>query len=258
MGERIRQWRKRRRLTQIELATDAGISCRHLSFIESGRARPSREMVVRLAAQLDVPRLERDDMLLAAGFAPVEPAGFLLDPGGSDVLRAISLVLEGHEPNPALALDRAWNLIAANCMFAPLVSDVAPFLLEPPVNVLRLTLHPQGLAPRIRNFAEWRSHLLRRLREEVETTGDPMLERLEAEVLAYPHEGHPWSGPAPCIFVPLELATPSGPLCLLTTTTLFGTPIGLRLAEIAIEVILPADRATAKRLLKIRNSLGGA
>ncbi|MGK9231425.1 helix-turn-helix transcriptional regulator [Inquilinus limosus] len=253
-GDHLRDWRRRRRLSQLDLACEADISTRHLSFIETGRARPSREMVLHLAERLDVPLRERNTLLVAAGFAPAYPVRPLDDPALALARRAVERVIEAHAPNPALAVDRHWHLVAANAAVAPLMAGAAAALLQPPVNVLRLSLHPDGLAPRIANLPEWRSHLLERLRRQVEATADPVLVELLAELQAYPA---PTKGVAamappeeahPDIVVPLRLATESGVLSFLSTTTVFGTPVDVTLSELAVEAFFPADAATAEAL----------
>ncbi|MFO1061988.1 MAG: hypothetical protein U1E53_34080 [Dongiaceae bacterium] len=167
-------------------------------------------------------------------------------------------MLKGHEPCPALAVDRHWTLLSANAAVAPLLGGVAPRLLAPPVNVLRLSLHPEGLAPAILNPAEWRGHLLERLRRQVEATADPVLVELLAELRAYPAPPSPLRPPAPAadpgIVVPLRLRSPAGPLALLGTTTVFGTPIDVTLAELALEAFYPADAATAEALRRLAAS----
>jgi transcriptional regulator with XRE-family HTH domain len=253
LGDYLREWRQRRRLSQLEFALEAEISQRHLSFIESGRALPSRDMLMHLAERLDVPLRDRNPMLLAAGFAPVFPERSLDDPALAPARRAIDLVLKGHEPFPALAIDRHWTLIAANAALAPLLSSVADIsLLEPPVNVLRLSLHPDGLAPRILNLAEWRTHLLERLRQQIAATGDPVLSDLLKELSAYPappaHRSNPYERDYAGIAVPLELATDAGRLSFISTTTVFGTPVDVTLSELAIESFFPADQQTADAL----------
>ena len=175
IGDHLRNWRQRRRLSQLELAGDAEISTRHLSFLETGRAQPSREMVLRLAEQLDVPLRERNAMLIAAGFAPKFQERTLDHPSLKVARQAIDLVLAAHEPFPALAIDRHWTMVASNKAVAPLLGGIDAALLRPPVNVLRLSLHPQGLAPRIANLAEWRGHLLARLQHQVQATADETL-----------------------------------------------------------------------------------
>lgn len=249
LGEQIRQWRQRRRLSQMELALEAEISTRHLSFIETGRARPSREMVLLLAEHLEVPLRERNALLLGAGHAPVFAERPLDHPELAAAQRAIALVLKGHEPFPALAIDRHWNMVASNAAVAPLLDGVAPHLLEAPVNVLRLSLHPEGLAPRIRNLGEWRGHLLERLRRQAWLTSDPTLAALLDELGSYPMaEGAGDAAIADHVAVPLRLDTPLGTLSFLSTTTVFGTPRDVTLDELAIEAFFPADEATLARL----------
>lgn len=254
VGELLRNWRQRRRLSQLELAAEASISQRHLSFLESGRAAPSRAMVLRLAERLAVPLRERNQLLLAAGFAPLYRERSLEDPELEAARRVVEQVLQGHEPYPALAVDRHWTLLLANKPVAHLLLGVAPALLQPPVNVLRLSLHPQGLAPRIVNLRAWRGHILARLAEQVERSADPVLIQLRDELRAYPKPaGAPRARPpgAPglaSIAVPLELMTDQGVLSFISTTTLFGTPTDISLAELAIESFFPADAATAASL----------
>src|SRR5215468_2201564 len=186
VGGLLRQWRQRRRLSQLDLACDAGISTRHLSFVETGRAHPSREMLLHLAERLEVPVRERNVLLVAAGYAPIFPERPLSDPALAAARTAIDLVLDRQKPYPAFALDRHWRVVASNAALPELYEGVAPDLLEPPVNALRLSLHPQGLAPRIANLAQWRAHLLFRLRRQVELTADRVLIDLLREVASYP------------------------------------------------------------------------
>jgi transcriptional regulator with XRE-family HTH domain len=186
VGGLLRQWRQRRRLSQLDLACDAGISTRHLSFVETGRAQPSRDMLLLLSEQLDVPVRERNVLLVAAGYRADFPGTATADPALAPARAAIDLVLERQKPYPAFALDRHWHIVASNAALPELYEGVAPELLEPPVNALRLSLHPQGLAPRIVNLAEWRGHLLYRLRRQVELTADAALIELLREVSAYP------------------------------------------------------------------------
>ncbi|MBX4957166.1 helix-turn-helix domain-containing protein [Rhizobium lentis] len=248
LGDHLREWRKRRRMSQLDLALEADISQRHLSFIESGRSTPSREMLLHLAERLGVPLRDRNPLLLAAGFAPVFAERKLDDPALEPARRAIDMVLKGHEPFPAIAIDRHWTLIAANAAITPLLEAVAEAsLLEPPVNVLRLSLHPQGLAPGITNLPEWRAHLLDRLRQQISVSGDPVLEKLLEDLLSYPapestdeaHADH--AG----IVVPLKLSTKAGLLSFISTTTVFGTPVDITLSELAVESFFPADQETA-------------
>jgi transcriptional regulator with XRE-family HTH domain len=247
IGEKLRDWRQRRRLSQLDLAADAEISSRHLSFLETGRAAPSREMILRLADQLDVPLRERNAWLLAAGFAPVFPERPLDDAELKPTLDMVETILAAHSPFPALAVDGHWNLVRANGALTPLLADAAPFLLEPPVNVLRLSLHPQGLAPRILNLFEWKSHLLHRLRRQIADSADPVLVELLDELAAYP-AGRPSPVVANAIAVPLQLKTESGILSFISTTMVFGTPLDVALSELAIETFLPADETTAEAL----------
>jgi transcriptional regulator with XRE-family HTH domain len=256
VGGALREWRQRRHLSQLDLACDAEISARHLSFVETGRSVPSREMVLHLAERLDVPLRERNALLVAAGYAPVFPERPLTDPALEAARQAVDLVLQGHEPYPALAIDRRWTLVAANTPVTRLVSDVDPQLLAPPVNVLRLSLHPSGLAPRIANFGEWRAHIITRLRRQIDLTGDPALGELLAEIRAYPVPagGSPMvmAEPDPrSIIVPLRMITPAGTLSLLSTTTVFGTPVDITLSEIALETFFPADAATGEALRQL-------
>jgi transcriptional regulator with XRE-family HTH domain len=205
VGGLLRQWRQRRRLSQLDLACDAGISTRHLSFLETGRAQPSRDMVLLLSEQLDVPIRERNVLLVAAGFAPIFPERALDDPALAPARAAIDLVLDRQKPYPAFALDRHWRIAASNAALPELYEDVASELMQPPVNALRLSLHPHGLAPRIANLAEWRGHLLYRLRRQVELTADAALIELLREVSAYPGGSHP---PAQTSLLEHEIAVP--------------------------------------------------
>lgn len=253
VGDLLREWRQRRRLSQLDLALEANVSTRHLSFVESGRAQPSREMVLHLAERLEVPLRERNLLLVAAGFAPVFRERALQDPALAAARRAVDLVLKGHEPYPALAIDRHWRMIAANAAAMRLVAGLDPSLLEPPVNVLRLSLHPRGLSPRIANLPEWRAHLLERLRRQLELSADPVLADLLEELQAYPSgRGDRQSLVPPNdlggVVVPLQVATSAGTLSLFSTTTVFGTPLDVTLAELALECFYPADAATGEAL----------
>lgn len=256
VGALLRAWRQRRRRSQLDLSLDAEISQRHLSFIESGRAAPSREMVLRLARHLELPLRERNALLVAAGYAPVFPRRPLGDPSMRAAREAVERVLAAHMPFPALALNRDWCLVAANGAVAPLLAGADPALLAPPVNVLRLSLHPGGLAPRIANLPEWRAHLLERLGHQVALTADPSLLALLEELRGYPvPEGDQGPrGPAPeadhaAVAVPLRLVVDGGAtLSFLSTTTVFGTPVDVTLSELFVEAFLPADEATAEAL----------
>ncbi|HXW19634.1 MAG TPA: helix-turn-helix transcriptional regulator [Roseiarcus sp.] len=250
IGERLRHWRRLRRLSQLDLACEAEISTRHLSFIETGRATPSREMVLHLAESLQVPLRERNALLLTAGYAPAFQARRLDDPALRPAREAIDALIAAHEPYPAVAVDRHWTLIAGNRAVQTLVEGVAPKLLEPPVNVLRLSLHPKGMAPRILNLAEWRDHLMFRLRRQHADCGDERLAALIEELSAYPcGPSRPRSADAlSTIAVPLRLKTPAGALTLLSATMTFGAPLDATLSEIAIETFLPADAETGEAL----------
>ena len=251
-GAQLREWRQRRRLSQLDLAGDAEVSTRHLSFVETGRAMPSREMVLRLADRLEVPLRERNRLLTAAGFAPMYAERPLSDPALKAAREAVELVLKGHEPYPALAIDRHWSLVSYNRAVLPLLDGVAPALLEAPINVLRLSLHPDGLAPRIANLAQWRAHLLARLRQQIVVSADPMLVALESELRAYPAPDEPaHEFTEPGVVVPLQLTTPAGLLSFISTTTVFGTPIDITLSELALETFFPGDAATATALRAI-------
>jgi transcriptional regulator with XRE-family HTH domain len=262
IGALLREWRQRRRLSQLDLACEAEISQRHLSFLESGRSRPSREMVMHLAERLEVPLRERNVLLAAAGFAPVFPERPLGDAALRAAREAVEAVLAGHEPYPALAVDRHWTLVAANRAVAPLLGGVDPALLASPANVLRLTLHPAGLAPRIANLAEWRAHLLDRLRRQVEATADPALSALLEELRGYP--GAPGAGgrqPRPPdevasaaadVAVPFRLRMEDGAVfSFFGTVTVFGTPLDVTLSELALEALYPADAATGAALRRL-------
>jgi transcriptional regulator with XRE-family HTH domain len=256
VGDLLRAWRQRRRMSQLDLALEAEVSTRHLSFVESGRAQPSREMVLHLAERLDVPLRERNMLLVAAGFAPVFRERPLQDPALASARKAIDLVLKGHEPYPALAIDRHWTMAAANAAVARLVGGVDPSLLGPQVNVLRLSLHPGGLSSRIANLAEWRAHLLERLRRQIEASADPVLAELLTELQAYPAAGSGSERASPAgdlagVVVPLQLVTDAGTLALFSTTTVFGTPVDVTLSELALECFYPADAATAEALRRL-------
>ncbi|WP_322060820.1 helix-turn-helix domain-containing protein [Paraburkholderia sp. J63] len=252
VGELLREWRLRRRMSQLLLATEADISTRHLSFVESGRSLPSREMVMHLAERLDVPLRERNALLVAAGYAPLYRERTLDDPQLAAAREAVELVLRGHEPYPALAVDRHWNIVAANASLAPLVGEASPALLAAPVNALRLSLHPEGMAPRIVNWHAWRAHLLARLQRQIEASADPALVALHNELAACPAPQHAQPAAAEplqhAIAVPLRIRTALGELSFYSTTTVFGTPVDITLSELAIEAFFPADEQTARTL----------
>ena len=252
LGALLRDWRQRRRMSQLDLALEAGVSARHLSFLETGRSRPSREMVLHLAEELDVPLRERNRMLLAAGFAPAYGERPLESPELEPVRRAVAEVLTAHEPYPAAVIDRWWDLVASNRPLNLFLTGVAEHLLEPPVNVLRVSLHPEGLAPRIANLAEWRAHLLDRLRREVAATGDERLAALLDEVSAYPAPpGGADVPPSGAIAVPLRLDAGDRVLTFISTIATFGTAVDVTVAELSIEAFFPADAITAATLREL-------
>jgi len=249
VGDQLRAWRGRRRLSQLDLALDAEISARHLSFLETGRSRPSRAMLLRLAERLAIPARDRNLLLVAAGFAPALPERALDDPALAAARRAVDLVLKAHEPFPALAVDRHWQMVAYNAGVAPLLVGVAAHLLAPPVNVLRLSLHPAGVAPRIVNLSEWRAHILHRLEAQIEASADRYLADLLDELRAYPGGVSRAADPHGGVAVPLVIRAGEAELSFLSTTTMFGTPIDITLSELAIEAFLPADERTAQILM---------
>jgi transcriptional regulator with XRE-family HTH domain len=251
VGSQLRQWRQRRRLSQLDLATEAQISARHLSFVETGRSQPSRAMVLHLAEQLAVPMRERNVLLVAAGYAPIFSERSLNDPALAPARAAIDTVLEGHKPYPAFAIDRYWNVIASNRALQQLYDGVAEELLRPPVNAMRLSLHPQGVAQRIENLAEWRAHLLHQLNERVELTADPKLITLQKEVRSYPAPAasHPVATDA--IVIPFKVRIAASSLSFFTTTMMFGSPVDVTLSELAIESFFPADDATRAIMKKL-------
>ena len=255
VGEHLREWRQRRHLSQLDLAVDAEISARHLSFVETGRATPSREMVLKLAERLDVPLRERNVLLVAAGFAPAFPQRSLDDPMLKSARQAIDLVLKAHEPNPALAYDRHWNLVTANRMVAPLLEGIPQRLLGQPFNVLRLAFHPEGLAPRTVNLAEWCGHLLERLHRQCEATADPELIKLYQDLKSYPIPARSAPLSADTVAIPFKVRHGDEILSFFSTTMVFGTPVDITLSELALETFFPADDFTAERMRKIAHSL---
>ena len=245
VGELLRQWREHRRLSQLELALEAEISARHLSFVETGRSLPSREMILRLADHLEVPLRERNHLLLAAGYAPVYAETELDSPPMLAVREAVRQILGDHEPYPAVVIDGRWNLVEANASVAMFTADVPPELLAPPVNVLRASLHPDGMARRIVNLGEWRAHLLGRLRRQVALTADPGLAALYEELRAYPGDQPEPEAPGPGdIVVPLRIRHHGEELAFFGTVATFGTPLDITVAELVIESFFPADART--------------
>ena len=244
----LREWRRRRRMTQLDLASDAAISTKHLSYMETGRCRPSRQVLLNLATCLGVPLRDKNALLIAAGFVPVYAERGFCAPELDTVRRAVEAVLGAHDPNPALVVDRHWTMLSANRAVAHLVAGAEPMLLRPPVNILRLFLHPAGLASRIVNLSQWRAHVIARLNRQIAVCGDPTLFDLLEEIRDYPS---PRDNPAPdradseMVATAFRLATIDGELSFFSTTTLFGTPLDITVAELAIEAFLPADSATA-------------
>ncbi|WP_181703661.1 helix-turn-helix domain-containing protein [Chthonobacter albigriseus] len=256
-GTLLQSWRRRRRLSQLDLAVEAGISQRHLSFVETGRSSPSRDMVLHLAEHLSVPARERNAMLVAAGYAPLLRDRGIDHPDLAAARAAVDAILAGHAPNPALAVDRHWNIVTTNKAVAPLLDGIDPTLLGPGANALRISLHPGGLAPRIRNYRDWRAHVLGRLMRQIDVSADPALVALTEELKSYPPPANarpPTPGEAAYggIVVLLELGIPDGAtLRLLTTTTVFGTAVDIGLSELAIESFFPADPESAAELARL-------
>jgi transcriptional regulator with XRE-family HTH domain len=257
IGGLLRTWRERRRLSQLELAGAADISARHMSFLETGRSSPSRAMLLRLAERLDIPLRERNALLLSAGYAPMYSERRLDDPALEQARKAVQLVIQGHHPYPALAIDRHWTLVASNSALTSLLTGIDSRLLEPPVNVLRLGLHPQGVAPRVANYTPWRASTLMRLRQQIAATADPILIELLAELESYPLISTPETeskyedGDYAGVVVPFRLRTDYGVLSFFSTTTVFGTPLDITLSELAIESFFPADPQTAEILVRM-------
>jgi transcriptional regulator with XRE-family HTH domain len=246
-GDLLREWRQRRRLSQLDLAIAANVSARHLSFVETGRSRPTSEMILHLAEQLDVPLRDRNALLLAGGYAPRYQEHGLAELELTAVRNALQRLLAAQQPYPAVVVNRWWELVEANAGIALFTRDVAPGLLEPPVNVLRLSLHPDGMAPRIANLPEWRAHLLTRLRRQAETTGDSRLAALREELNTYPG-GESVAPQTTDVVVPLRYRGDRQELSFLSITAVIGTPMDITVEELAIESFYPADEATAVAL----------
>jgi len=261
VGALIREWRQRRRLSQLDLACEADISTRHLSCVENGRSSPSREMLMHLAEQLDVPLRERNRLLTAAGFAPIYRERSLDDPALAAAQEAVHLVLRAHEPYPALAIDRHWTMLAHNRTVPLLLADVDAKLLEPPVNVLTLSLHPRGLGSRILNLAQWRDHLFTRLQRQIAASADPALSELLQQLQALPFDASRSEGTSidpSGVAMPMRLQTEHGVLSFISTTTVFGTPVDITLSELALETFFPADSRTAEVLRHLDDQRVGA
>jgi transcriptional regulator with XRE-family HTH domain len=253
VGDLLRGWRQRRRLSQLDVANEAAVSARHLSFVETGRSQPSRELLLHLAEHLEVPLRDRNTLLLAAGYAPAYAERSLDDDEVDPVRRALDHILSGHQPYPAIIVDRGWDLVTANeAALALFTEGVAPHLLEPPVNVYRLALHPEGLAPRVRNGDEYRHHLLTRLQRDAALSASPELDALLDEVSGYPGITLPnavEAGPARRLLLPVELTTVDGrDLSFFSTLATFGTALDVTVAELSIESFFPADDETRAAL----------
>lgn len=255
-GQHLRHWRQHRRLSQLDLSHQADISTRHVSFLETDRSVPSRDMVLRLAERLDVPLRERNTLLTSAGYAAMYRERPLDHPDMSEARAAVDLILRCHEPNPALAMDRHWNLVAANRMVPLFLAGLDAAVLKPPVNVLRLSLHPQGLAPRILNLAQWKHHLFARLQQQIQATDDSALKTLAAELHSYsahhaPDTGLHLQGETRGVVMPFQLQSSQGVLSFISTVTIFGSPMDITLQELALETFLPADAFTAQHLAQV-------
>jgi transcriptional regulator with XRE-family HTH domain len=262
VGDHLREWRQRRRMSQLDLALEAEISARHLSFLETGRSTPSRDMILHLAEQLEIPPRERNVLLVSAGYAPVFPERSLDDPQLAAARAAIDQILEGHKPYPAFAIDRRWNIVASNAALPQMFEGCAPELLESPVNGLRLSLHPLGLASKIVNLPEWRAHLLARVRQQIDLTADPELVALLKELQSYPT---PLAPPVrtngsrlPAVTIPFQVRIGDRVLSFISTTMVFGTPIDITLSELAVESFFPSDPETAAAVRELTISPDGS
>ncbi|MGW3309073.1 helix-turn-helix domain-containing protein [Streptomyces sp. NPDC001073] len=258
VGPLLRAWRERRRVSQLELALRADSSARHISFIETGRSRPSEEMVLRLAEHLDVPVRERNSLLLAAGYAPRYPETPLDDPALGALREGLERLIQGYEPYPALVVDATYTVVAANRGITMLLDGVPESLLQPPLNAMRLTLHPEGMAPRIRNLGEWRGHLLAQMERQIALHRSEPLRALYEEVAAYPApeavgDGERPADSVPYFALPMRIEHDGRVLSFVSSISTFNTPMDVTVSELAIETFLPADPATAKYL----HSLGG-
>ena len=247
VGQLLRDWRERRRLSQLDLSIQAEISTRHLSFVETGRSKPTPEMILKLTEHLDVPLRERNQLLLAGGYAPAYPQHGLDAPELASVRDALRQVLRGHEPYPAVVINRWWELLDANAAVRVMTAGCAPELLEPPVNVLRLSLHPDGMAPRIINLPQWRGHLLEQVRRRAQQTGDARLTTLYEELLDY-RGGLDTAPPASNVVLPLRLRHDTGELSFFAISATVETAADVTVDELVIESFYPADRTTAQQL----------
>jgi len=246
LGNQLREWRSRRRRSQLDLALNCGISARHLSFIETGRARPTAQTLLRIAEHLDVPHRGQNALLLAAGYAPRFSQAAFDSEAMTPIRETIDTLLQAYSPYPALAVDRLWNVVTANSAVNALLGGVAPELRTGPLNALRLALHPEGLAPRIVNFQEWSHHLMDRLDRQIELTGDSALIELQEEMRGHlPPAAPPAEPTVQALAIPLQLELPQGRVALLSTMTVFGSPVDVTLSELAIEAFFPTDEPSA-------------
>ncbi|WP_029136029.1 helix-turn-helix domain-containing protein [Nakamurella lactea] len=257
VGHLLRQWRERRHLSQLELAARAEVSARHLSFVETGRSKPTPSMILRLAAQLEVPLREQNTLLMSGGYAPAHPEHRLGEPSMALVSDAITTVLEAHEPFPAVVIDQHWDMVAGNRAIERLIAGAAAHLLEPPVNVLRLSLHPDGLAPAIVNLGEWRGHLLERLSREIAASADAGLMALLDELTGYPGADSRTQPDTDAIVVPLRIRFGDAELAMFSMTTVFGTPRDVTVSELAIETFYPADAGSSALLRDLASTAAG-
>ncbi|MBV9292447.1 MAG: helix-turn-helix transcriptional regulator [Frankiales bacterium] len=249
VGPMLREWRSRRRVSQLELSSETGVSTRHLSFIETGRARPSRDMVMRLAEYLELPLRERNTLLLAAGHAPEFPQTPLSAESMRDVRRSLQSLVDAHEPCPALVADHAWNLVLANSAALSFTEGVPDELMADPINIIRLVMHPDGLSSRVANFADYSEHVLIRLQRQLRATGDPAIAELIRECQAYPGVGRPrGSTHAIAPVLALRLSAGDDVLSFFTVVSTLGAPYDVTLDEIVIESFFPADDATARAI----------
>lgn len=258
-GQRLRHWRQHRRLSQQELSDQAEISTRHVSFLETDRSVPSREMVLRLAERLQLPLRERNQLLTSAGYAAMYRERPLDHPDMAEARAAVDLILRCHEPYPALAMDRHWHMVAANRMVPVFLAGIDPGLLQPPVNILRLSLHPQGLAPQIANLGQWKHHLFERLQQQIQNTADPALRELLEELKGFdsshgPDRAH-LQGETRGVVMPFQLDTAYGQLNFISTVTIFGSPVDITLQELALETFLPADAHTSAVLAQFHGKI---
>ena len=254
VGGLLRKWRERRHLSQLDLAYETEISQKHLSFVELGRSQPSREMILRLSEQLEIPLRERNMLLNAAGFAAIYPERSLNDESLTAARRAVDAILKALEPNPSFAVDRYWTMVAANKAAKIFTEKVDSSLLQPPINMLRICLHPKGFTPQVINYPQWRKNVLDYLYKQVQTTADQLLINLYEELKNYPKPPFTkynsqireidYSGFA----IPMQIMTKDGELSFISTVTVFGTPIDVTVSELAIETFFPANDQTAEIL----------